>query len=149
MKKNELDSNVFGKIEYDERDLIVFEKPILGFNNEKSFVHVIREDSMPFSWLQSMVRPELAFMIIDPFLIFTDYTFKISDEDKKIIELNQPEDALVFTIVSIPTDNPQAITANLLAPIVFNIKNNKAAQIILKTDKYKTKTPLLGGGKKC
>lgn len=149
MKKKELNSQVFGKIQYSEEELIVFEKPILGFNKEKLFLQIQREDSLPFTWLQSVLSPELAFMIIDPFLIFNNYTFEISDEDKKMIELDKPEDALVFSIVSIPSDNPKKITANLLAPIVLNIKNKKAAQIILKSEKFSTKTPLLDGGKKC
>jgi flagellar assembly factor FliW len=149
MKKKVIDSQVFGKIEYSEEELIVFEKPILGFDKDIKYLHVQQEDSVPFSWLQSVISPELAFMIIDPFLIFNDYSFKISDEDQKAIELEKPEDALVFVIVSIPADNPKGITANLLAPIVINIKNNKAAQIILKSEKYSTKMPLLGGGSQC
>jgi len=147
--KKVIDSQVFGKIEYNEKELIVFEKPILGFEKEKAYLHVQQQESAPFSWLQSVRSPELAFMIIDPFLIFNDYSFEISDEDQKAIGLEKPEDALVFVIVSIPADNPKGITANLLAPIVLNIKNNKAAQIILKSEKYSTKTPLLTGGSTC
>lgn len=149
MMKKELISQVFGKIEYNEKELINFVKPILGFDKEILFLHIQKEDSLPFTWLQSVKNTALTFMIIDPFLIFQDYSFEISDEDQKLIELEKPEDALVFAIVSIPSNNPKNITANLIAPIVLNIKNNKAAQIVLKSEKYSTKTPLLGGGDSC
>ena len=42
-----------------------------------------------------------------------------------------------------PNDNFKAMSANLIAPIVFNIKNHKARQCTVIGDKYNTRHPIL------
>ena len=47
-----------------------------------------------------------------------------------------------MNIASIPQDNPRGATLNLLAPIVFNLKEKIAGQIILSGSGYDISFPL-------
>ena len=52
------------------------------------------------------------------------------------------ENLLVMNIASIPQENPQGTTLNLLAPIIFNLGNLKAGQVILSGSGYDISFPL-------
>ena len=45
----------------------------------------------------------------------------------------------VCNIANIPSSNPQGATINMLAPIVINIVNKKAMQIILKNTDFEVR----------
>ena len=51
------------------------------------------------------------------------------------LSLENEEDAVISVIVTMPT-NPQQMTANLKAPLVFNLKNRLGKQIILTSNTY-------------
>ena len=65
-----------------------------------------------------------------------------SAEDLELIGANSMEDIMTLNIVSIPLGDPQGATANLRAPIVININNNKAMQVILRDTSYQIKHQL-------
>ena len=47
-----------------------------------------------------------------------------------------------MNIASIPQDNPQGTTLNLLAPLVFNVNTQLAGQVILSGSGYDVSFPL-------
>ncbi len=47
-----------------------------------------------------------------------------------------------MNIASIPQDNPQETTLNLLAPIIFNLDEKLAGQVILSGSGYDVSFPL-------
>ena len=49
---------------------------------------------------------------------------------------------LVMNIASIPQDDPQGTTINLLAPIIFNLDEQLAGQVILSGSGYDISFPL-------
>ena len=48
-----------------------------------------------------------------------------------------------MTIVTIPNDNPQKMTANLQGPVVINPKNGKAKQFISKNENHPVRKMIL------
>ena len=48
------------------------------------------------------------------------------------------EDLVISVIVTVPS-NPQNMTANLKAPLIFNLKNRRGKQVILNTSSYTTR----------
>ncbi|MBQ1949387.1 MAG: flagellar assembly protein FliW, partial [Treponema sp.] len=58
-----------------------------------------------------------------------------------------PEDLVVMTIVTIPSDG-SAITANFLGPVVINRKNNKCVQVVLNDSRWTTKFDIVASLKK-
>ena len=58
------------------------------------------------------------------------------------MKIKNVENLLVMNIASIPQDNPQGTTLNLLAPLVFNLDESIAGQVILSGSGYDVSFPL-------
>ena len=58
----------------------------------------------PFIWLQSIENQNLAFLIIDPFLVCSSYEADIDDSSLAKIGVTKPEDVVIMTIVTVPQD---------------------------------------------
>lgn len=132
----------FGEIEASEDLLFEFISPILGYEDEKEFILIEHKEKSRFKWLQSVKTPDLAFVVTMPGLFGLDYTFELQDEDQEALSIESVEDILAFNIVLIPHENPRASTINLIAPLIFNIKTKKAAQVILVGTNFTVNTPL-------
>ena len=131
-----IETSHFGKIEINEADILNFEEGIIGFEDVKKFGIIDSEDpESPFKWIQAVDKPELAFPLVDPFKIKKDYDFDLTDEEVEYLGVNDASEVMVFSIVVVPEDIKK-ISMNLKAPLIINKTNNKAAQIILDTDRY-------------
>lgn len=131
-----IETTHFGKIEIRDTDILFFEEGIIGFEDVKKFGIINSEDpESPFKWIQAIERPDLAFALVDPFRIKKDYDFDLKDEYVEALGIREPSDVMVFSIVVVPEDISK-ISMNLKAPLIINKNNNKAAQVILDTDKY-------------
>lgn len=129
----------FGEIEITDDELFNFPKGIPGFENEKSFVIIHNDDkNFPFQWLQSIENTDLAFVTINPFSIMPDYEVEISDDEVEILNIEEIADVFLLCIVVVPEDFSK-ISANLLAPIIFNTKNHMAKQVTMNTNRYKVR----------
>ena len=132
----------FGEIEIEENRIFNFEMPIIGFNELKKFVVVdLNKDSF-FKWLQSVEDPSLAFPIVSVFSMNVDYSVDLEDDVVEKLKIKNVESLLVMNIASIPQENPQGTTLNLLAPIIFNLENQLAGQVILSGSGYDISFPL-------
>ncbi|MBM7577749.1 flagellar assembly protein FliW [Jeotgalibacillus terrae] len=128
-----------GEVELNEKDIWHFEKGIPGFEDEKQFTVLSFEDNDVFFVLQSVNTSSLGFIISNPFSFFKGYEIKLDDAVTHALELKKPEDSMVYVILTV-RDPFNESTANLQAPIVFNLTNKKAKQIIL--NDYSRKQPV-------
>lgn len=134
-----LNTRHFGEIEVNEDRIIDFPNGLVAFDDLKKYLLIENEDKrIPFCWLQSLENPDLAFVLINPFLFKKDYSFEFSDENMAELAIRGPEDVAVFSITVIPQDIKK-MTANLLAPIIINPRSRKGKQIILQDKHYSTK----------
>lgn len=133
----------FGEIETEESQIINFVEGIPGFPKEKQYI-ILKDEDSDFAFLQSAHNEALCFITLPPALIVGDYSFDLSDETVEKLELKNAEDVLVYTILNIPEDFKK-MTANLKAPIVINMKNNKGIQELLDDDRYGIKHPVFRG----
>lgn len=140
----EISSKPYGKIEISPEDILVFEKGLIGFENLREFVLLGNTESNEMLvWLQSLENPDLAFVVIQPRFFKQDYCPQINlEEVVDDLGTGNEEDFLVYTIVVIPED-ARKMTANLKAPVLINVRNNKARQIILNDERYEIKTRIL------
>ena len=129
----------FGEIEVEERKILRFPQSIPGFTATQ-FTLLTIEEHHPFRWLQSVDAPSLAFVILDPLPYFKDYKPVVSNMDLTFLEMTAQSEALLFVICVIK-DGP-SITANLLAPVLINPKNNLGKQVILLNQDYPIRQPL-------
>jgi flagellar assembly factor FliW len=128
----------FGKIEYQKSEVLTMVRGILGFDEYIRFILVEQEGQEPFKWLQSLEKPELAFLIIDPLCIKKDYTVEINPVDLVALKAKNIHDIKILVLVSIPNNQPSLMSANLQAPIAINKREMKAAQLVLSESGYDT-----------
>lgn len=134
-------SDRLGTVEYKDDQVIEFEEGILGFPYLHSYVMIDHEKG-PFIWLQSLEDPGLAFVLVDPWPYFPDYSPDIADEDVEKLGLVEPYNFSVFCVVNVPPA-PEEITVNLLGPVVVNLNTRRARQVVVMNTEYTTREKLL------
>ena len=120
---------------------ILFEKGIPGFENYRYFNVNIVEGNKKFYNIVSKEDSNVGFISISPFDIKKDYEIDLDDEFIKELDIKDEKDVLVICLITLGKSLKDS-TANLKAPIIINIKNNRGKQLILQDDKYKIKEPL-------
>lgn len=133
----------FGEVEIAEASIFEFHNPILGYEDEKKFVLIDHRENSKFKWLQSIKTPELAFVVTVAGVFGIDYSFELHDTIQEELGIESAEDLIALNIVVIPHENPRNSTINLLAPLIFNTKNQKAGQIILTGTDFSVTHPLI------
>ncbi|MBI2265188.1 MAG: flagellar assembly protein FliW [Armatimonadetes bacterium] len=129
----------FGEVEVDEEKILNFPEGIPGFA-ERQFTIIKLSNQGPFSWLQAVNDPDLAFAVADPWTFFADYHPEISLSDCKSLGLEKTDEAIVFVLVVVRSET---ITVNLLAPLFINPETRQGKQVILLNKEYSIRQPLL------
>jgi len=132
----------FGEIEVEDSRVFDFVLPIIGFNDLTKYIIIEPDKDTLFKWLQSVEEPALAFPIISVAALDYDYSVDLADNVITDLEITNAESLLVMNITSIPQDNPRGTTINLLAPLIFNLDNHKAGQIVLSGSGYEISYPM-------
>lgn len=126
-----LKTRVFGEIDIDDEKIITFENGIIGFPDLKRFTLIFNEEKKGgIYWMQSLDEPVVALPVMNPLAIKEDYNPMVEDELLKPLGEMTPENTFVLVTVTVPEDIKK-ITVNLKAPIVINVAERKAAQIIV------------------
>jgi len=135
-------SKVHGEMQYEENNIITFNKGIPGFNELKKFILLDLQGYEPFKLLQSLENDEISLIVTSPYEFFDEYEIKLSEETIKNLKINSPEQVIILTTVTLNSD-VKKITTNLQGPIVINTSTNFGEQIVLDNSKYKVKSPLI------
>ena len=139
-------SSRFGELTVPADSVITLPSGLIGFSRTQSFIML--EHKPPFSWLQCIEDPGLAFVIVDGGEFGDEYRLEPPFGDKDI-DLNEDDDYAVLVIITVRPD-PKETTANLKAPVFVNLRNKKGLQIIFDNPSYSTRFPLWaekeGGG---
>ena len=135
-------SKIHGEIKYEEKDIITFNKGLLGFNELKNYFLVDLEGLEPFKLLHSLENEEVGMIVISPYDFFKDYEIELNEETITNLNIKLSEEVMIVNTVTL-NSNPKKITTNLQGPIIINISNNLGEQIIVDSSKYKIKEPLI------
>lgn len=134
-------SERFGKIEYDEAEVIRFPQGVVGFPDMTRFFLYSDERVAPLAWLHSLDDPALAFLVSDPFLFFPEYEVNVKLPPALRKQMGEQQDLRVLAIVTIQSDFSKS-TVNLLGPLVVNARTRNGWQIILEDERLSTRNPL-------
>jgi len=118
----------------EPENIFTFPEGILGFENVKKYVFLLNEKVAPFMFMQALENGP-SFVCVETFLIRPDFSLKLSEVDVTRLSLENPQDALLLSLVTINSD-VRKFTANLLSPIVINMKKSIAMQIIPEASEY-------------
>ena len=131
-------SERFGKIEYDEAEVIRFSDGLIGFPGMCRFFLYVDERVAPLAWLHSLDDANLAFLVCDPFIFFPDYEVRVTLPGALRKQIGESHYLRVMAIVTIHADFAQS-TVNLLGPLVINARTRNGWQIILEDDELTTR----------
>lgn len=138
----EVNTKAFGKIAIEDDKMIRFEHGILGFPDLKDFTLIYDIDKgneSAIKWLQSIQEPGFAMPVMNPELVMTGYTPVFDKELLKPLGKNlDSENILMLVTVTVPKDITKT-TVNLKAPIIINIEERRAVQLICDDDSYSIK----------
>ncbi|MBS7260096.1 MAG: flagellar assembly protein FliW [Treponema sp.] len=136
-----IDTKAKGEMDIPEDNLISVPEGIFGFEDYTKYA-LIDSDYEPFIWLQSTENKDVAFLIVDPFLICSTYETDIDDETLSKIGIKKPEDIIIMTIVTVPSKGKK-ITANFAGPLVINKNSRECMQVILNDNRWSTKVDIM------
>lgn len=147
MEKLKIETKYLGELEIENEYIINFPNGILGFENSNRFVLIDFPGNSLFKFLQDVDNANVSFILINPWDFFEDYEIDIPDKELDTIDLNpQIENTLeVYSIVTLGK-NLEESTANLLAPVIINIKSKIGKQYVLTYTSYSTKHKLMVKG---
>lgn len=111
---------------------------IIGFPGLTQFT--ILEYTAPFSWLHSLERADLAFVVVNAAEFGSDYVvpLPIGDPD---LQISGVDDVAIINLVSVRPD-PTLTTVNLKAPVIVSLVNRKGRQIVLDNPRYPVRMSL-------
>ncbi len=128
----------FGQLTIGEEEKILVPQGLLGFPEFTQFCLVDPGDETLILWLQSLENPEIAFPLLEPKIFKPDYSARLSASELRELKLENVNQSAVFSILTIPEDVTQ-MTANLKAPLVINLKEQIAKQVVLQENEYSIK----------
>jgi flagellar assembly factor FliW len=137
-----IDSEQLGAVDIEEASIIEFPDGIIGFPDQHRYAMIAADDGGFYTWLQSVDEPALAFLAVVPAPFFPDFAPTIRDEECVSIGLDDPADAQLLCLVTVADD---AVTANLLGPIVLNVRTRLARQVVLTDADLTTRALIVSG----
>jgi flagellar assembly factor FliW len=126
----------FGTVEVDDSRILEFPSGLLGFSSYTQYALLQPDDDGLFFWLQSTEAPELAFVVTDPATWVPDYQATVRKEQMDDLSLETLETAQTFVIVN---KYDQTLTVNLQGPIIVNLANHEAMQLVLADKRWTTR----------
>jgi flagellar assembly factor FliW len=125
-----------GDIEFEESQIIHFQEGMLGMPTYKHYLLLQSDEIAPFLRLQSVDKPSLSFLLIDPAFIDTGYRAFVEKADVKRMFIQPGDEGSVVLVVCKIAKEGKDITANLVAPVVINHTDMQGAQLVLLDSPY-------------
>jgi flagellar assembly factor FliW len=130
----------FGVLAYREEAVFEFPRGLPAFEEEHRFVLIEIPENATLVFLQSLRQPELCFLAFPVLVADREYRLAVSREDLEALDLDrgrQPtlgSEVVVLALVSL--QDGFSATANLMAPIVLNLKTLRGLQAIRQDNLY-------------
>ena len=121
---------------------IQFQEGLIGFYDCKSFRLIAREEIAPFRWLQSVDRPDIGFLVIDPSLVISGYKTVIPNREWESLGIADPDNGMVFVTCMVAPSSGES-TGNLQAPLLVNLQKQAGKQVILTETGLTSRHPLI------
>lgn len=136
------ETKYFGQIEYLPQAVVEFRKGLFGFEQERQFLLIDRQDLKPLIFLQSLATPGLCFLSLPIRVISPDYQLEMTAEDRDRLALKRkPEIGRDVACLAIVNLRESGTVVNLLAPLVIDLETQHAIQAIVSGQGYSHEHP--------
>ncbi len=136
-----VESQLLGALNVLPSDVLLFPTGLLGFPECRRFA-LLRGGGDGLFWLQSMEYSTLAFLLVDPFTIESDYSFDVQPSQIADLGPADPADVGLLSVVTLPANRDEQPTVNLQGPLIINFKTRQAKQVVSGDDLYGVRRPL-------
>jgi flagellar assembly factor FliW len=116
--------------------------PLPGFPDCRDYVLVTADGDGLLFWLQAVDADGPRFLAVPPARWFPDYAPTLPRQVLTDLDLDDPADAALFCLVTVPAEGVAAATVNLRAPVVLNPANWRATQVVLPDSRHPIRRPL-------
>jgi flagellar assembly factor FliW len=117
-------------------------EPMPGFPDHKEYVLVAADGDGRVFWLQSLAPEGPRFLAVPPAVFFPDYAPVLPGTVCAELGLEDPVDAQLYCLLTVPNGDVGAATANLRAPVVVNPAAGRARQVVLADGAHPIRRPL-------
>lgn len=126
----------FGEIEYEKTDVLSFPKGLFAFEGEKEFLLLPFEGGeSALLCLQSLADPDLAFVVMNPFMVNPAYAPVLQKEELKTLGVADSRELCYYVLCVVKSPAAES-TLNMKCPVVINDDTRQAMQVILEGDTY-------------
>lgn len=130
-----IETSRFGKLEYYDKDLLLFPEGIPGFTQCTRWI-IAGEENHFIKWMQSVEYGDVALPVTSPEFVDPKFHLKIHQEELDFLGAKEKGDLFVLVVVRIPPEMPWEMTANLAAPVVLCTSTRKGRQVVGSEDQY-------------
>jgi flagellar assembly factor FliW len=123
----------------------IFESGFPGFPGLRKFCLELDKALEPLEWLVCVENPDVRFIVVNPMLFKPDYAPRLTKEHMNSMNIRKKEDLRILVIVTLNADYEKS-TANLASPIMFNVNEYKAVQLMLDDGLYSNNEPIFAEG---
>lgn len=136
-----INAPTIGEIMVPASAVMEFVSPMWGFATERSFALVpAARDGL--WWLIGTEAPNTAFVLADPFIAFPDYVLDLPEQDRAVLGLDKEHAAMVLVMLTLPSESDRSATANLRAPLVFNVERQRVLQVVSPNETHSLQQPV-------
>jgi flagellar assembly factor FliW len=141
----ETETTNFGTISFARESVFEFPHGLPGFEERRKFLPVQNPLTAPILFLQSLEDPALCFTTLPIWVVDPHYRLHVTEQDLEILGFSadrQPrigDEVLCLAVLSV---RKTGTTANLLAPLVVNLKSYQAVQAVSPESGYSHQHPL-------
>lgn len=117
-------------------------EPMPGFPGHQDYVLVTAENSGRLFWLQSVAPDGPRFLAVPAGSYFPDYAPVLPGAACLELGLDDPAEAQIYCLVTVPDGDVASATANLRAPVVVNPVTHRARQLVLADGSHPIRRPM-------
>lgn len=120
---------------------LTFPEGWVGYPEWRRFTLHDAPEGGPVALLQSLDDADLYFMVTIPALVHPGFRLDVPPATRALLQLVPDQEPATLCLLVL-RDDPPALTANLLGPIVYNAASGLACQLVLNDAEYSARHPV-------
>ncbi|MEP6733511.1 MAG: flagellar assembly protein FliW [bacterium] len=136
-----IQSRIFGLLEITEDQQVTLPEGLVGFPACHTFA-LLPAGQPGFSWLQSLEEETLAFLLVDPFVYFPEFSIDVPSPMLSKLETTEAAHVSVQAVVTLGGADSGA-TANLQGPVLLNVQKRCGYQYVSEHAEWGTRAPIV------
>lgn len=126
-----IQTTLFGPVEIDVDDILLFPRGLIAFEDCRHWVLLADGHNDGLGWLQSVSRGDVALPVVSPRRFAAEYQVHVTRGQLAPLEFSQFDLAYVLAVVS---KSGRDFTLNLKAPIIINLDRRVGRQVITRDE---------------